>query len=300
MRTTEFCVYNETQENFLSTRATVIDSRSDPLKVVQVLVEGLAVGADTALWLNPISTLQSVPRLSPFDLILLDRDGRVVHGMELIPAARLPRLNGTAESALILPFHTFSTSQTHPGDHVVICPAEELQGRPERFPDPLISTPTPSASNEVVALPRPTSVVSSPVAAHSAELPAPTESVPELPGLKEPIAQKPQNVSFPDSIEIDSPLLHADLSPQYPTLRTPLEHVYPQPAIPKAARFTLPRKELSPLRFLFGLSRLRVRVSVSVSASPAASYRPSAASIDGTHEVRTSTSLKSCDTPPHR
>jgi len=53
MQTKEFCVYNETRENFLSPKVTVIDTKSDPLKAVKVLIEGLGPNAETGLWLNP-------------------------------------------------------------------------------------------------------------------------------------------------------------------------------------------------------------------------------------------------------
>ncbi|HTB97431.1 MAG TPA: hypothetical protein VK716_10520 [Terracidiphilus sp.] len=278
MQTREFCVYNETQENFLSTRVTVIDSRSDPLKVLKVLVEGLAVGEDTALWLNPIKTLPAVPRLSPYDLVLLDRDGKVVHGMELVPSAQIPNFNGKAVSALILPIHTFSASQTHTGDHVVICPAEELQARPARFPDPppasFARPVVPAAQLPAQATPVPlplTPVPNSFVQVRAAELPK-TASAPLV--LEQPLAQQlPRELLpdaiLPDAVDIDAPVAIADLSPQYPTLQTRQERASLQSALPKAARFTTPRAKSSILRFLLGLPRLRIRLSVSMRATPA-------------------------------
>jgi hypothetical protein len=125
MDTKEFCVYNKTRENFLSAGVTVIDSVSDPLQVLKVLIEGLADNAETGMWLTPLRRVPIVPRISPFDLVYLDQDRRVLHGVEVLPSAYLSPFDGPADSALLLPIHTLSSSQTHPGDQFVIYEAEE-------------------------------------------------------------------------------------------------------------------------------------------------------------------------------
>ena len=142
MQTKEFCVYNETRENFLSAKVTVIDTKSDPLKAVKVLIEGLGPNADTGLWLNPLKSVPTVPRLSPYDLVYLDEDCRVMHGIALVPDDEVPRFDGHASSALLLPIHTFSTSQSLPGDQVIICSAEEMEHRPVRLP--VLTLPVPA------------------------------------------------------------------------------------------------------------------------------------------------------------
>jgi hypothetical protein len=141
MQTKEFCVYNETRENFLSPKVTVIDTKSDPLKAVKALIEGLGPNAETGLWLNPLKSVPTVPRLSPYDLVYLDQDCRVMQGVALVPDDEAPRFDGQATSALLLPIHTFSTSQSHPGDQVIICSAEEMKHRPPRLPISATSTP---------------------------------------------------------------------------------------------------------------------------------------------------------------
>jgi hypothetical protein len=127
MSTREYCVYNETRENLLSARVAFIDTRSDPLKAVKVLIEGLAPNADTGLWLNPLKTVPAVPRLAAYDLVYLDHDGCVVHGVELVPDEEAPKFDGTAASALVLPIHSFAASRAMMGDRFVLRPAEEMQ-----------------------------------------------------------------------------------------------------------------------------------------------------------------------------
>jgi hypothetical protein len=142
MPTKEFCVYNETQESLLSSRVSVIDTRSDPLNLLKVLMEGPAPNEETGLWLNPLKSVPTVPRISPYDLVFLDRDCRVIHGVELVPDAEVPHFNGQAASALVLPFRSFASSQTHPGDQVVIRAVEEME-QPSA-PVPAVATPAPT------------------------------------------------------------------------------------------------------------------------------------------------------------
>ncbi|HEY6488660.1 MAG TPA: hypothetical protein VIY99_06010 [Terracidiphilus sp.] len=129
MPTQEYCVYNETQENLLTPRVTVIDTRSEPLKAVKVLIEGLGPNAQSGLWLNPLDRVPSVPSLSSYDLVYLDRHFCVVKGVALVADNEVPPFDGEAASALVLPIHTFSASHTHPGDKFLLCTADEMEHR---------------------------------------------------------------------------------------------------------------------------------------------------------------------------
>lgn len=129
MPTQEFCVYNETRENLLTPRVTVIDTKSEPLKAVKVLIEGLGPNAQSGLWLNPLDRVPTVPRLSSYDLVYLDRQCRVVKAVALVADNEVPPFDGEAASALVLPIHTFSASHTHPGDKFLLCTAAEMERR---------------------------------------------------------------------------------------------------------------------------------------------------------------------------
>ena len=143
MPTKEFCAYNETRESFLSFRVSVIDTRTDPLHLLKVLMEGPAPNQETGLWLNPLKNVPAVPRLSSYDLVYLDQDCRVVHGVALVPEDEIPSFNGKAASALLLPFHSFASSQTHPGDQVIIRATEEMEHHSALVPVPATPAPTP-------------------------------------------------------------------------------------------------------------------------------------------------------------
>jgi hypothetical protein len=137
METKTYYAYNKTRESFLSLEVTVVDTALDPLKAFRVLIEGLASNAETGLWLTPLTGIPMMPRISPFDLIFLDKDYRVTQGLELLPGAELAPLTGQSASALVLPSHSISSSQTLPGDQLIFCAAEE----PARIPVSTASAP---------------------------------------------------------------------------------------------------------------------------------------------------------------
>ena len=141
-------MYNETRESFLSSRVSVIDTRSDPLNLLKVLMEGPAPNEETGLWLNPLKSVPMVPRLSSYDLVYLDQDCRVVHGVALVPDDEVPTFNGKAASALLLPLHSFASSQTHPGDQVVIRAAEEMEHVPA--PVSVLAAPSPAPPDATI------------------------------------------------------------------------------------------------------------------------------------------------------
>ncbi len=121
MDTKRYSILNETKESSLSEGVAVIDSSREPLTVLRVLIEGLAgKREDAGIWLTHVTGIPMVPRISPFDLVYLDRQERVVEGVELLPSAEIPPFREPAASALVLPFQTISSSQTRPGDQLKI------------------------------------------------------------------------------------------------------------------------------------------------------------------------------------
>jgi hypothetical protein len=69
----------------------------------------------------------------PLDLIYLDEDCRVIEVVESYPTFRVTPSSPQAASVLALPTHSIYSSQTQQGDQLVLCVAEEMQRRLERF-----------------------------------------------------------------------------------------------------------------------------------------------------------------------
>jgi hypothetical protein len=121
----KYRIGNETKDSALISSVTVIDASNEPLKVLRVLVEGLAANEEAGLWLKNLSGIPMVPRISPFDIVYLDEDERVVTGVELLPVGDFPKFKRPAVSALVLPFQSLSSSKTQQGDQLIFTEIED-------------------------------------------------------------------------------------------------------------------------------------------------------------------------------
>jgi hypothetical protein len=178
MESRVFCAYNETSKCFLSTRVTVVDAALEPLKVLKVLMEGLASDAKSGLWLIHFKGVPVARAIQPFDLIYLDKDFRVVHGIELSADSSFEPFRGAPSSALILPARTITTAKTKNGHQInfreVMDAAQAAAApRPAQVSQPRIPAhsfpPTPTPGAEIPPIPP----VGSPSPASTAAEPAP-------------------------------------------------------------------------------------------------------------------------------
>src|SRR5579863_1851477 len=130
MESQKFCVYNQTRESFLSLGVTLADAT--PVHLTG-LIERLTIKPDSGLWVVPYRGIPTTRGLSPIDLVYLDSDYRVIQEVESFPNSTAEPMKGDAASALVLPAHTIYSSQTQPGDQLVICVADEMERRLERL-----------------------------------------------------------------------------------------------------------------------------------------------------------------------
>src|ERR1700740_490978 len=130
METRKYGVYNQTRESFLSLGVTVADSAAKQLKV---LMENSSIKADGGLWLTPFRGVPATKGLTPVDLIYLDDDNRVLQAIESFPNHAIEPTREQPASALVLAGHTIFSTQTQPGDILLICPAEEMEERLARL-----------------------------------------------------------------------------------------------------------------------------------------------------------------------
>jgi len=73
-----------------------------------------------ALVLARCTSVHTIGMLFAFDLVLIDKDFRVVGTRELVRPLKITRPNFRAESVLELPAHTIFRSRTEVGDQLVI------------------------------------------------------------------------------------------------------------------------------------------------------------------------------------
>ncbi|HEY3129759.1 MAG TPA: DUF192 domain-containing protein [Acidobacteriota bacterium] len=110
-------VYNQTKETFLAFRVKVADT---VLGRMTGLLGKKSLNPDSGLWIVPANAVHTIGMLFAFDLVLIDKDFRVVGTRELVRPLKITRPNFRAESVLELPAHTIFRSRTEVGDQLVI------------------------------------------------------------------------------------------------------------------------------------------------------------------------------------
>jgi len=93
------------------------------------LIGRLKLRVDEGLWIVPSCGVHTLGVLFPLDLIYLNESHQVIHLIEHFPKFRIAPLRTQASSVLELPTHTIYTSQTQPGDQLLICAVEEIANR---------------------------------------------------------------------------------------------------------------------------------------------------------------------------
>lgn len=173
MEANRYRIYNQTRETPVGAGVTAVNSACEPLTALRVMVEGLGAGEETGLWLTKVTVIPMVPRISPFDLVYLDADNRVVECVKLLPSTEIPRFKKPSSSALVLPFRTIASAQIEKGDQFSFVevvegegttePAEPIQREPEIQTSAEMATPiTPDAELTIFEAPLPVAEFESP------------------------------------------------------------------------------------------------------------------------------------------
>jgi uncharacterized membrane protein (UPF0127 family) len=110
-------VYNKTKETFLAFRVSVADSIWSRLVG---LLGKRSLEPDCGVWIVPANAIHTIGMMFTFDLVLIDKDFKVVALRELVKPFRVTRPVFRAESVLELPAHSIFKSRTEIGDQLVI------------------------------------------------------------------------------------------------------------------------------------------------------------------------------------
>ena len=129
MELQRLCAYNQTRECFLGLEVASADLSLAELKV---LLGKIALKSGEGLWMEPFRGIPDTNMRVPLDLLYLDEDCRVIEIVESFPTFHA-NSSLHAASVLALPTHSIYSSQTQPGDQLVLCVAEEMQHRLEQF-----------------------------------------------------------------------------------------------------------------------------------------------------------------------
>jgi len=110
-------VYNKTKETFLAFRVKVADSIFGRLIG---LLGRRSLQPDSGVWIVPANAIHTIGMLFTFDLVLVDKNFKVVGLRELVRPFRITMPERKAESVLELPAHTIFRSRTQIGDQLLI------------------------------------------------------------------------------------------------------------------------------------------------------------------------------------
>jgi|SRR5215470_10076878 len=113
----EVFVYNETKGTFLAFKVRVADSI---LSRLIGLLGKRSLKPDAGVWIVPANSIHTIGMLFSFDLVMIDKDFRVVSVMEMVRPFRIVLPKRRAESVIELPRHTIFRSRTEVGDHLLI------------------------------------------------------------------------------------------------------------------------------------------------------------------------------------
>ena len=130
MESQKLCAYNQTRECFLGLEVAAADLSYTDVKTRMATLE---FKSGEGLWMVPFRGMPETGLQLPVDLIYLDEDCRVIDMVESFPTFRATPSSPMAASVLVLPTHSVYSSQTQVGDQLVICVAEEMERRLERF-----------------------------------------------------------------------------------------------------------------------------------------------------------------------
>ncbi len=127
-----YCVYNQTSECFLSLGVT---HHSNAFERLKGILAGRAQRYDEGNWMDRPRSRNLFRLSSSRDLVFLDDKHRVIGAIESFETFRFAPIGQNVASILALPVRTIYSSQTQPGNQLVICVAEEMQFRLRSIPD---------------------------------------------------------------------------------------------------------------------------------------------------------------------
>jgi uncharacterized membrane protein (UPF0127 family) len=137
-----YCVYNQTNECFLSLGVAAARTPIDRLKG---MLEKRPQGNREGYWIDRPNGINTVGIFAARDLIYLDNGNKVIQAIESVRPMHFAHFHGRAATALALPPGAIQSSQTQLGNQILVCEAEEMVFRLRGTPKPKGDTATPAA-----------------------------------------------------------------------------------------------------------------------------------------------------------
>lgn len=128
MKSSIHCAYNQTRECFLGLAVSAADLQYSALAEKMAT---LVLRSGEGLWIAPFRGLPAAEVPAPLDILYLDEEDRVLDVVESYPTFHARLACPLPASVLALPAHSIFSSQTQPGDRLVVCEAGEMEERLE-------------------------------------------------------------------------------------------------------------------------------------------------------------------------
>lgn len=229
MEARKFVVNNPARDSKLSVSVTSVNAALEPLKVLKVLIEGLPANSRTGLWLTNFKGVPVARTLSPFDLVYLDKEYRVLHAVELSKDGEFAPFKGRPASALVLPPGSLTQSQTREGDQL------EFEASAPEVEQPKAIAPLAPSATESAAVVVPSTEPSAGFAPseHFFSSLSPS-TAPAEPEVKQEVKQPEPTISGAPTSGLGAPVEAAH--PAVPMQDPPVAK--PEPLPPRATRTT--------------------------------------------------------------
>jgi hypothetical protein len=240
--TRKHCAYNQTRERFIGAD---VDTTDFSIASLNARLPVFPPNSGAGLWLIQCRSISPISVRVPVDLVYLDRHCAILDIVESFPISTVSAASPPADSILVLPSGTIRSTETQPGDQLILCPADEMQQRLNDIQQPVPRSVDPAidAGPEQTAAP----IKDGPVRGGSGRLlqwedrsrpKSPAEMIPAVDPAHEEISNDPAP-SFTESQEtVAAEPAQKSVKPARSWLQRLLSPDPPQPR--KAQRESLP------------------------------------------------------------
>ena len=126
METGNYCAYNQSANELLSERVTVVCERLEPVQFLALLLNGPAMDRQSSVLLRELTGTSELPRLFAFDVAYLDDDHKIIEAASVGPGTEFPALPACVTSVLVLADRRLEETGSTRGNVVRICAKAEL------------------------------------------------------------------------------------------------------------------------------------------------------------------------------
>ena len=226
VETGRHCAYNQTRQRFLGAD---VEAGDFSLACLDARLPTLALNSGAGLWLVPFRGISPTSVRIPVDLVYLNRNSTVIETVESFPISRVSISSSPAASVLVLPAETIRSTETQPGDELILCTADEMKHRLRKLTSSSVDTklqqtaaPGKDVSHHTTGLVLPFEARSGRTVPEQMD-PSVVRTREDLPSQPEPLLQEPQQtrVAEPaqESVKPSKSWLKRLLSPDPPEPR---------------------------------------------------------------------------------